>query len=440
MHYMSEEGIRVYVVSLGCPKNRVDTEHMLGGLGAEPIPVEHPDEAELVLINTCGFIRPAVEESLSAIFDALGSVAGVEPRPVVAVTGCLVSRYGTELGLEMPEVDLWLDTNHLDQWPSKVAQALGRHPAEFVSRKLSTGPGHAYLKVSEGCSHSCAFCTIPSIRGPHRSLELHSIVDEAERLIEDGVPEIVVVGQDVTAYGHDIGIEAGLVDLVGSLVNIPGLEWLRLMYLYPAGLTDQTLSFLAEIGKPLLPYFDIPLQHSDAQVLRAMGRPFARDPRRVVDRVHTHFPEAALRTSIIVGFPGETDEQFQALCDFVREVRFHHLGVFAYQQEEGTPAAQMQGQIDDGVKSDRREELMALQAEISAEIMENYVGQRVEVLVEAPNPEWEGLFLGRAWFQAPEVDGVTYLSSGPSGPLLPGTIVNAEVYEAKTYDLVALPD
>lgn len=440
MDYMMEDGVKVYVVSLGCPKNRVDTEHMLGSLGAEPLAVEHPDEAELVLINTCGFIRPAVEESLSAIFEVLGSVAGAQPRPVVAVTGCLVSRYGGELAAEMPEVDLWLDTHSLDRWPGMVAEALGRHPASFLTRKLSTGPGHAYLKVSEGCSHNCAFCTIPSIRGPHASQDLHTLLDEAEQLVEQGVPEIVVVGQDVTAYGRDLNMESGLVDLVAGLVNIPGLEWLRLMYLYPAGLTDAVLSFLAEIGRPLLPYFDVPLQHAHPEVLRDMGRPFARDPRRVVDRVRRHFPEAALRTTIITGFPGETDEHFEALCDFVREVRFHHLGVFAYQQEEGTVAAEMQSQVPDGVKEERRERLMAIQADISAEIMEECVGERMEVLVQAPSGEWEGLFIGRTWFQAPEVDGITYLSSGPGEPLLPGTIVNAEIYEAKTYDLVALAE
>ncbi|MBU1249015.1 MAG: 30S ribosomal protein S12 methylthiotransferase RimO [Proteobacteria bacterium] len=440
MDYMMEDGIKVYVVSLGCPKNRVDTERLLGGLGAEPLAVEYPDDAELVLINTCGFIRPAVEESLSAIFDALGRVEAADPRPVVAVVGCLVSRYGPSLAEEMPEVDLWLDTRHLEEWPVLVAEALGRHPAQFVTRKLSTGPGHAYLKVGEGCSHNCAFCTIPSIRGPHQSVHLEDLVEEAERLVDEGVPEIVVVGQDVTAYGQDIGYEAGLVDLVGSLVNIPGLEWLRLMYLYPAGLSDEVLSFLAELGPPLLPYFDVPLQHAHPDVLRAMGRPFARDPRRVVDRIRTYFPEAALRTSIIVGFPGETDAHFDALCDFVREVRFHHLGVFPYHAEDGTPAATMKDQVGEAIKNERRDRLMAIQAEISSDILESYVGESLEVLVEAPNPEWDGLFTGRAWFQAPEVDGMTYLSSGPDGPLQPGTIIKAEIYEAKTYDLVALAE
>lgn len=441
MDYMNDDAIRVWVVSLGCPKNRVDTERMLGGLGAAPVAVEHPDEAELVLINTCGFIRPAVEESLSVVFEALSRAAAADPAPVVAITGCLVSRYGQELAAEMPEVDLWLDTHNLDQWPDMVARALGRHTAPLVSRRLSTGPGHAYLKVGEGCSHGCAFCTIPAIRGPHRSEALEALAEEARILVEEEfVPEIVVVGQDVTAYGSDLRDGPGLAELVAELAAIPGLEWLRLMYLYPAGLTDELLAFLAEVGPPLLPYFDVPLQHSHPEVLRGMGRPFARDPYRVIERIRTHFPEAALRTSLIVGYPGETDEQFEHLCEFVRQARFTNLGVFVFQPEEGTPAALLDGQISDALKKERRDRLMAIQAGISEEHLAALVGERLDVLVEAASPEWEGLFTGRAWFQAPEVDGVVYVSGGPDGPLLPGTIVPAEVYEAKTYDLVALAD
>jgi tRNA A37 methylthiotransferase MiaB len=225
---------------------------------------------------------------------------------------------------------------------------------------------------------------------------------------------------------------------VERLLPIQGLEWLRLMYLYPAGLTEELLSFLAEVGRPFLPYFDIPMQHAHPEVLKNMGRPFARDPRRVLDRVRKYFPDPALRTSMIVGYPGETDAQFDALCDFVRETRFTHLGVFAYQAEEGTPAAAMPDQVPEGVKEARREEVMRIQAAISEENLERWVGEEIEVLVEAPHEDWPGLYTGRAWFQAPEVDGVVYVSSEPGNPFLPGRMVRAEVQEAKTYDLVAL--
>ena len=402
--------------------------------------MEYPDEADLVLINTCGFIRPAVEESLSTLFDTLGRISDIEVKPVLAVTGCLVSRYAQNLATEIPEVDIWLDTHSLEQWPERIAAALGRHPSPYFSRKLSTGPSYAYLKISEGCSHSCAFCTIPSIRGAHKSREMYSLLEEAQELVQQGVPELIVVAQDVAAYGSDLGLDNALPELVENLASVQGLEWLRLMYLYPAGLSEQNLSFLAGIGRPFLPYFDVPLQHSHPDILRSMGRPFAKDPRIIVDRIRKYFPDAALRTSIITGYPGESDEHFASLCDFVRDLRFQHLGVFAYQQEEGTVAAELPKQVPEAVREERREQLMRIQAEISAELLEQTLGQHMEVLVQAPSDEWEGLFIARTWFQAPEVDGITYLSSSQGQALLPGSIVNAEIYEAKTYDLVALAD
>ncbi len=431
--------IGVMTISLGCPKNRVDTERLLGALGQGVHPVDDVADAELVLINTCGFIEPAVEESVSTI---LGAVADMEeldgPRPVLAVAGCLVSRYGEDLAREMPEVDLWLTTDDLDAWPGLVRRALDREADADLPRSLSTGPGYAYLKISEGCSHDCRFCTIPSIRGPHKSWSVDYLAAEAESLVAQGVPELVVVGQDSTHYGSDLGLENGLQQLMERLLPVPGLEWLRLMYLYPAGLTRNLLSFLRDAGKPFLPYFDIPLQHAHPDVLASMGRPFARNPEKVVNRVREFFPEAALRTTLIVGYPGETEEHFERLMDFVHQTRFHHLGVFPYWPEDGTPAAAMDNQVPDEIKLERRDAIMELQAGISEEIMAGYVGETLPVLVEEPSPEWPGLFVGRTWFQAPDVDGVTYVSAQPGTELTPGTIVQAEVEDSKIYDLVAL--
>ncbi|SKA72554.1 ribosomal protein S12 methylthiotransferase [Paucidesulfovibrio gracilis DSM 16080] len=435
---MNSNTLRVHAVSLGCPKNRVDTERLLGSLGPEVVPAGHPENADLVLINTCGFIRPAVEESVDAILAVQETIAGMEPRPVLAVAGCLVSRYGQELMHEMPDVDIWLTTREMDRWPELVRGSLARDADPDLPRRLSTGPAYAYLKIGEGCSHRCAFCTIPDIRGPQTSFGVESLAAEAEDLILQGVPELVLVAQDVASYGSDLPVDWDLRTLLERLLPIQGLEWLRLMYLYPAGLTDDLLSFLADAGRPFLPYFDIPMQHAHPDVLKTMGRPFARDPRRVIDRVRQHFDDPALRTSMIVGYPGETDAHFDALCDFVRETRFTHLGVFAYQAEEGTPAAEMDDQVPEGVKEARREELMRIQAAISEDNMERWVGEDIDVLVEAPHEDWPGLYTGRAWFQAPEVDGVVYVSSDPGNPFFPGRIVRAEVQEAKTYDLVAL--
>lgn len=430
--------VRVHTISLGCPKNRVDTERLLGVLGRNFAPAESVAASDLVLINTCGFIRPAVEESVETILAAIRDTADADPRPTLAVTGCLVSRYGqASLAADLPEVDLWLSTRELEKWPGLVGAALGKKNLHALGpRRLSTGPAYAYLKVSEGCSHRCAFCTIPSIRGHHVSRPLDDLEREARLLVEQGgVPELVIVGQDVTSYGHDLGLKDGLKHLLDRLLPIKGLRWLRLMYLYPAGLTDGLLKHMAGLGQPLLPYFDIPLQHAHPDILAAMGRPFAKDPSLVIDRVRRHFPDAALRTSCIVGYPGETDAHFKALKEFITRTKFAHLGVFPYHQEEGTPAASLPGQVAQGVKTRRKNALMKLQEAISREHLASLVGSRLEVLVEEPSPEWPGLHVGRVWFQAPEVDGVTYVS-GPK--VKPGKMVLADIEQAQSYDLVAL--
>ncbi len=434
----STQPVRVHTISLGCPKNRVDTERMLGALGGALVPAEGVGDADLVLVNTCGFIRPAVEESVDTIVDVIREAGEAEKRPVIAVTGCMVSRYGEEnLARDLPEVDVWLSTRELSQWPERIAKALERRDVEGMdARRLSTGPAYAYLKISEGCSHKCAFCTIPSIRGAHVSRGLDELEREARLLVGEGeVSELVLVGQDVTCYGGDLGMADGLKRLLDRLMPIEGLKWLRLMYLYPAGLTDDLLRHLAGLGRPLLPYFDIPLQHAHPDILSAMGRPFAQDPERVIDRVRAHFPDAALRTSLIVGFPGETPEHFKTLRKFVERARFANLGVFPYHREEGTRAAEMPGQVRQDVKTRRRNAVMKLQEAISRERLESLVGTRQEVLVEAESPEWPGLHVGRTWWQAPEVDGVTYVS-GPK--VKPGRFVMADIEQAQSYDLVAL--
>lgn len=427
--------LKVYSVSLGCPKNRVDTEHALGSLSVPLKPVAQLGRADMVFINTCGFIQPAVEESVRVILETAEHISGLKKRPLLVVAGCMVGRYGVrELAGELPEVDLWLPNQRLEEWGEMLAEKLGI-PAPVSGRLLSTGPSYAWLKISDGCRHNCAFCTIPSIRGPHRSTPAEALVREARELLDQGVQEITLVAQDVTAWGEDIGEPHGLRSLLEKLLPLDGLRWLRLLYLYPAGLTPELLTFIAQAGRPLLPYFDIPMQHADADILQRMGRPFARDPRLVVDRVRTLVPDAVLRTSLIVGFPGETEAQFERLHDFVRETRFSHLGVFAYKAEEGTTAAAMADQVEDSVKEWRRDSLMETQAEISAAWLEQFVGRRMDVLVDAPHPEWPGLHTGRVWFQAPEIDGMTYIS-GPG--VAPGRMVEADVEESADYDLTAL--
>jgi ribosomal protein S12 methylthiotransferase RimO len=433
--------VRTYTVSLGCPKNRVDTERLLGALGSNMVPADSVAAADLVLINTCGFIQPAIEESIATVLDMVREASEVAEdtgcKPLVCVAGCLVSRYGQDLRNGLPEVDLWLNTEQIDLWPAMAAEALALNLPGDTPRNLSTAPSYAFLKVSEGCSHNCRFCTIPSIRGPHKSWPVDFLLDEA-RLLACQVPEIIVVGQDSTAYGSDLGPDNDLPALIKGLAAIPSLQWLRIMYLYPAGLTESLLGLLRDTGAPFLPYFDIPLQHAHPAVLASMGRPFARDPEKVVDRVRSFFPDAALRTTFIVGYPGETDEHFEALMDFVRRTRFHHLGVFPYWAEEGTPAAAMDNQVPDEVKLARKDALMELQAGISAEILAGYVGETVPVVIERESDEWPGLYVGRAWFQAPEVDGVTYVGAPPDTRLELGDILEVEIEKADTYDLSGL--
>jgi tRNA-2-methylthio-N6-dimethylallyladenosine synthase/ribosomal protein S12 methylthiotransferase len=429
---------RCYAVSLGCPKNRVDGERLLGMPGLDLSMTDDPAEADIVFINTCGFIRSAVEESVETIARAIEDVGAARVRPLLVVGGCLIGRYGREvLAAELPEVDLWLDNRELADWPALLARALGLEGAASSgpARMLSTGPAYAWLKVADGCRHACFFCTIPSIRGPYCSVPAAALRDEARMLLDKGVRELNLVAQDVTAWGHDLRPERDVRHLLDVLLPLPGLERLRLLYLYPTGLSEALLAYLRQAGPPFVPYFDVPLQHAHPDVLRRMGRPFASDPGEVLARIRGFFPDCALRTTLIVGFPGETREQFESLYEFAFAARFTHLGVFAYEPEEGTPAALMPDQIAAAVKLERKDAIMRMQAGLSTDWLQSFVGQRLSVLVDAAHPGWPGLHVGRTWFQAPEIDGMVYVSGDG---VRPGAVVAADIVESREYDLVAL--
>lgn len=446
--------IKVYTQSLGCPKNLVDTEHVLGSLGEFEI-VDEMEEASVVFINTCAFIQSAVEESVATVVEV---VTQANEDCFIIVCGCLVGRYGVcELQKEVPEVGLWLDTKDIDNWGSLVAAAIQEHfgiklPAKCYQsfrykdtaiqipeqgRRVSTGPSYAWLKIGEGCRHNCSFCTIPSIRGAYRSIDRKILVPEAKQIVDSGIKELILVAQDVTAWGSDTD-NKDLRPLLDELLALDGLERLRLMYLYPAGITDTLLKYLQGAGNKFVPYFDIPLQHAHEEILSQMGRPFAQNPELVVEKIRKYFPESALRTTLIVGFPGETDKHFDTLYNFVANSRFHQLGVFAYEQEEGTKAAAMPNQVEQRVKDARRNEIMELQADISEEILEQYLGERMPVLIDREHEEWPGLYVGRTWFQAPDVDGITYVSAPPEEEIKAGMLVEADITETQQYDLVAL--
>ena len=437
-----KKALAVWSCSLGCPKNRVDSEHLLGSLGVPVKSVSQMAQARMVFINTCGFIGPAVQESVRTVVEAVERISHYKRKPLLVVAGCMVGRYGAgELQIELPEVDLWLPTREHAQWATRVRDALNLLDEQNdispygAGRLLSTGPSYAWLKVGEGCRHNCAFCTIPSIRGGLVSMPVKELVTEAKSLLEQGVKEIVLVAQDLTSWGTDFSQKKDLRYLLDALLPLPGLAWLRLLYLYPTGVTDDLLRYMRDSGPTLLPYLDIPLQHAHRDILSQMGRPFIANPAKVLERVRHYLPEAAIRTTFIVGYPGESGAHFDYLCRFVEEQKFAHMGVFAFHAEEGTKAATLPGQMEQTEKEHRKDLLMQLQVDISEAWLAGQVGKTLSVLVDSANPEWPGLHNGRVWFQAPEVDGQTYVS-GPA--VVPGQMLDCEIVEHSVYDLTAL--
>lgn len=434
------------MLSLGCPKNEVDAEVMAGLLRqAGYRPVERPEDARLILVNTCAFILPAKEESIEAILTLSEYKQKGSCRHLV-VTGCLPQRYGPELALDLPEVDLFLGIDEIPRIAGHIAALCGsgsrnrlafsRRPSFLMNSslpRLVSGPRHtAYLKIADGCSNRCAYCVIPEIRGPYRSRPLDDLLREAERLVRGGAREIILTAQDTTAWGKDRKGGERLPLLLRELARTPDLRWIRLLYTYPAGLTDDILETVAEEEK-ICEYLDIPIQHNDDEILAAMNRRGgSAGIRRVIRRAREIVPGVALRTSLIVGFPGETIRKFNALLDFIRETRFDHLGVFVYSKEEGTPAAELPQRISGKEKERRRQVLMEEQAEISAEINASLVRTSQEVLIEGRSENPDYLWVGRCRRQAPEIDGVTYLKKKN---LRPGQFTTRRIIGSDLYDL-----
>ena len=435
-------GTKVYMHTLGCPKNRVDSEVMLGALeGAGFQLVQEPERAEVIVVNTCGFIESAKEESIEAILELAEHRREGSCRKLV-VAGCLTQRYHAELSRELPEVDHFVGTGAYPEIARIVSDAQAKRilvpDPDFVhdsrTPRVSSMPAHtAYLKIAEGCDNACAFCIIPKLRGPQRSRPVDDVAAEARALAAGGAVELSLVAQDLTAYGQDLPGRVRLHHLLPELCRVDGIRWIRLHYAYPRDFPDALVEVMAREEK-IAKYLDMPLQHSSDRLLRAMrrGRP-SRYLRQLLARIRAGVPGIALRTALIVGLPGETEEDFEDLLDFVREQRFERLGVFEYSREEGTPAAEMEGQVPARVKRQRRERVMALQNRIAREQQRALVGRRLEVLVEGRAEETEHLLVGRHAQQAPEIDGVTYVNEGLA---YPGEMVLVEITEAHDYDLV----
>jgi len=459
-------------VSLGCPKNLVDGEVMLGlARDAGHELTADASAADVIVVNTCAFIDQAKEESVNAILEMAQLKQNGTCKRLV-VTGCLGERYRDKLKAEIPEIDVVLGTgdvpaivdalNGIQPKPVPLrlfrsasdireptapsTSALGtEHPAptylyDASTPRLQTTPGHyAYIKVAEGCDYTCAFCIIPTLRGSYRSRSEDSIVAEAEALVARGVRELLLISQDTTFFGIDRGERGALARLLRRLNALPGLEWIRLLYLYPTTITEDVLDAMAECEK-VCKYIDLPLQHASADVLRRMRRPGNRDAYdKLLARIRSKVPGVSLRTTFIVGFPGETEDDFAELMDFVRDTGFDHVGVFTYSHEEDTRAYAMTDDVPAKTKAARRDALMRVQRQIVAKRLKSRIGEPVRVMVDGPSPESPLVVQGRLEGQAPDIDAVVYFDEVDPSQLLPGQVVEARLTAARDYDLVAVP-
>ena len=433
---------RVYMHTLGCPKNRVDSEVMLGTLAEAGYRlVQDPAKAEIIVVNTCGFIESAKEESVDAILE-LAAMKGEGSCKKLVVTGCLVQRHADELARELPEVDHFLGTGAYPDIARVVSDAQAKRlvvpDPDFVhsaaTPRVNSLPSHtAYLKIAEGCDNACAFCIIPKLRGAQRSRPIDDLLAEAAALAAQGTVELSLVAQDLTAYGYDLPGKIRLHHLLPELAKVDGIRWLRLHYAYPRDVPDALVEVIAREPK-IVKYLDMPLQHASDRLLRTMKR--GRDAaflRELLARLRARVPGIALRTSLIVGLPGETEADFDELEAFVGEQRFERLGVFEFSPEEGTPAAEMADQVPDELKRARRERIMAIQQRISRAHQRAMIGRKLEVVVEGRAEETEHLLAGRHAQQAPEIDGITYINDGVG---FPGELVTVEITDAAEYDLV----
>ena len=443
--------MKIGVVSLGCPKNLVDSETMLGLIHEENYEITNdPSEAEIIIVNTCGFIESAKEESINTILQMAEYKKSGSCKYII-VTGCLSQRYAEELFNELPEADAIAGVEVYDEIGGIIKRVMNGErfimlerskpdviytsKETFLPRILTTPSYTAYLKIAEGCDNCCSYCAIPKIRGPYRSKPMEQVLKEAKALADNGVKELIVVAQDTTRYGEDLpGGKLLLADLLKELNKIESLKWIRVMYCYPNNFTDELIETFASLDK-VCKYVDLPLQHASNRLLASMNRYDTREEvETLLAKLRKRIPGIVIRTTFIVGFPGETDADFEELKEFVEQQRFENAGVFAYSQEEGTVAGAMPNQIPDEIKQERYHELMALQAQISEEIHKDTEGQTLEVLVEGIEEDGSGLHYGRSYREAPDIDGLVFIEN--PGDIKPGCFVKVNILQGFTYESV----
>lgn len=431
---------KVLIVSLGCSKNLVDSEIMTGELIKNGFEITSDAEsADVIVVNTCAFIDEAKSEAIDTILE-MNTYRDRGHLKKLIVTGCMAERYKDEILRELPEVDAIVGVSRFDEIASVIKDEgdtfLGNENAAYpeqAKREISTPFYTAYLKIAEGCDNNCTYCAIPKIRGKFRSRKIEDIVSEAKKLAEDGVLELNVIAQDTAYYGTDLYGEPRLAQLLEKLCKIDGIEWIRVLYMYPERIDEKLLKVFVE-NKKLARYFDIPIQHINDEILKKMGRRTCRkEILEKIELIRKVLPDAVLRTSLIAGFPGETERQHEELCEFIKEVKFDRLGVFAYSREEGTPAYRLPNQIDEKTKILRRDRLMEIQNGISKELCKRFIGKILPVLAEEMI---DGVMCGRSIYDAPEVDGNVYFEGGEENML--GEIRNVLIKDADDYDLTGV--
>lgn len=439
--------MNIYFVSLGCDKNLVDSEMMITGLRKAGYRiVDEGTAADVIVVNTCCFIGDAKEESINTLLE-MAEYKETAVCKLLVAAGCLAQRYHKEIREEIPEVDVIVGTmgyeslveairqgiEEKEDGPKEYLMDINYLPKPFIDRDSMTGGYFAYLKIAEGCDKHCTYCVIPGVRGKYRSVPMENLLAQAKHLVECGAKELILVAQETTLYGKDLYGEKSLSELLEKLSAIEELKWIRILYCYPEEITEELITAIAKLPK-VCHYLDIPVQHGSDAVLKRMGRLTDRQEIvEIVEKLRERIPDIALRTTLITGFPGETQQEFEELKSFVRQMKFDRLGVFTYSQEEDTPAAGMEGQVDEETKEARRNEVMELQQEIAFEKCKSQVGRKLEVMIEGKLPE-EGVYIARTYMDAPDVDGYVFLESNWN--LMSGDFVTVNIVGAKEYDLI----
>ena len=430
--------MKVGFISLGCSKNLIDTEMCIGIFKKEKMEiVNNPEEANIIVINTCGFIGSAKEEAINTILEMADYKENGNCKYLI-VMGCLVKRYKKELEKSLPEVDLFLSIDEYDNLWEKVANLIGaeaksKNTLDYMDRVVSTGNTTAYLKIAEGCDNKCTYCAIPAIRGPYISRKFEDIIEEAKKLADSGIKEIIVIAQDTTKYGIDLYGKSRLAELLQELCKIEGFKWIRFLYAYPESITDELIKVVKENEK-ICKYFDIPLQHFSDSVLKRMNRKSdSKSIENLINKIRKEIPNVILRTTMIVGFPGETEEDFIELYEFVNRAKFEKLGAFKYSKEDGTPASRIKEQIHPKTKQARYNKLMELENKIATIKLEEKIGNIYEALIEGKTEDGE-YYIGRSYMDIPDEDGVIFVKSKENIEI--GNWINCKITDVAQYDLI----